>query len=183
MFSFRIDDQLELRLLEERHAEQVFSLLDGNRSHLRGELTWLSDQFSLNDTSEYIRIGLERFAARDGFRAGIWFEDELAGIISLHQLSWPDRRASIGYWLGARFQGQGLVTKACRTVINYAFSELKLNRVEIQCAVENIRSRRVPERLGFAQEGILRQSWCIRGVFVDQVVYGMLASEWHVGQS
>ncbi|HKS29848.1 MAG TPA: GNAT family N-acetyltransferase [Pyrinomonadaceae bacterium] len=167
MFSYKVDDEIELRLLEERHAEEVFRMLEQNRSHLEEELTWLDEQLTLNDAREYIKAGLERFSANNGFRAGIWLRGQLAGIVSLHNLSWNDRRASLGYWLGASFQGQGIVTKACRALIGYSFKELKLNRLEIQCAPENGRSRKVAERLGFTEEGRLRQSWWIRGRFVD----------------
>lgn len=178
MFSRKIDDNTELRLLEERYAAEVFSLLEQNRSHLQAELTWLDDQLSLNDAKEYIRAGLERFAANNGLRAGIWLQDNLVGMVSLHNVSWVDRKASLGYWLGASFQGRGLVTKACRILIDHSFGELKFNRLEIQCASENSRSRKVAERLGFTEEGLLRQSWWIKEQFVDQVVYGLLASEW-----
>jgi ribosomal-protein-serine acetyltransferase len=179
MFSFRIDDKIELRLLEERHAEELFALLDQNRSHLQSELIWLNDQFfSADHAKEYIKAGLERFAANNGLRAGIWLRGNLAGIVSLHNLIRADRKASLGYWLGASFQGRGLVTKACHILINHAFSELKLNRLEIQCDPENDRSWKVAERLGFTKEGVLRQSCWIRDRFVDQVVYGLLASEW-----
>jgi ribosomal-protein-serine acetyltransferase len=156
MFRYKIEDNIELRLLEERHAEEIFSLLEQNRSHLQAEPTWLNDQLSLNDAKEYIRVGLERFAVNNGLRAGIWLQDNLAGIVSLHNLVWVDRKASLGYWLGASFQGQGLVTKACGILINHSFSELKLNRLEIQCAPDNNRSRKIAERLGFTQEGVLR---------------------------
>lgn len=178
MFSYKIDNKIELRLLQEQHAEEVLSLLKQNQSHLQAELTWLNNQISLIDAKEYIRAGLERFAANNGLRAGIWLQDHLAGIVSLHNLVWVDRKGSLGYWLGASFQGQGLVTKACRVLINHSFNELKLNRLEIQCAPDNHRSRRIAERLGFTQEGVLRRSWWIQGRFVDQVVYGLLASDW-----
>jgi len=183
MFSCKIDENIELRLLEERHAEEVFALLEQNRIHLQAELTWLTDQLSVNDAKEYIRAGLERFAANHGLRAGIWLQDNLAGIVSLHGVVWTDRMASLGYWLGAAFQGQGLVTKACHTLINHSFSELKLNRLEIQCDSENDRSRKVAERLGFTQEGVLRQSWLSGDRFVDLVVYGLLTSEWQGRES
>ncbi|HQV95238.1 MAG TPA: GNAT family protein [Anaerolineales bacterium] len=182
MFSHKIDDDITLRLLEERHAEEVFSLLEKNRNHLQDELTWLTDQLSVNDAKEYIKAGLERFAANNGLRAGVWLQDNLAGIVSVHGLVWDDRKASLGYWLGSSFQGRGLVTKSCSSLIAYAFSKLKLNRLEIQCDSENDRSRKVAERLGFTQEGILRQSWWSKERFADLVVYGLLSSEWQGGK-
>ena len=75
-------------------------------------------------------------------------------------------------------QGRGIMTRACAAMTRWCFDELKLNRVEIQCARENARSRAVPMRLGFVQEGILRQAGTAEAGFVDHVVYGMLASEW-----
>lgn len=68
-----------------------------------------------------------------------------------------------------------------RAVVDYAFGRLGLHRVEIRCAADNHRSRAIPERLGFTQEGVLRESGYLNGRFVDMVVYGVLASEWRAG--
>jgi len=179
MFCVTIDEHIELRLLEEQQAEAVFRLLKENRKHLQAELTWLTDELTLEDAREYIRAGLARQAANNGLRAGIWLHGELAGIASLHGVVWTDRKASLGYWLGEPFQGKGLVTRTCASLINHAFGELDLNRLEIQCDRENVRSRKVAERLGFSLEGILRQAWWSQGRFVDEAVYGLLKSEWH----
>jgi ribosomal-protein-serine acetyltransferase len=70
------------------------------------------------------------------------------------------------------------MTKSCRAVINYIFNELELNRVEIRAAVLNKKSRAIPERLGFTQEGIIRSAEWLYDHFVDHVVYGMLRDEW-----
>ena len=78
----------------------------------------------------------------------------------------------------AGFQPLRSVTKACRTLITYAFTELGLNKVEICCATENIRSCAIPKRLGFKQEGILRDAEWLYNHFVDHAVFGMLAREW-----
>jgi ribosomal-protein-serine acetyltransferase len=93
-------------------------------------------------------------------------------------IDWQNRRTEIGYWLAPPFQGRGVMTKTCRFLVAYAFAELNLNRVEILCAVENLRSRAVPERLGFREEGVLRQAEWVRDHFNDLVVYAMLAEEW-----
>ena len=55
---------------------------------------------------------------------------------------------------------------------------MKLNRVQLQSEPENVKSRAVAERLGFTQEGILREAELLHGRYVDSVVYGILASEW-----
>jgi ribosomal-protein-serine acetyltransferase len=178
MFRYRIDEETELRLLEERHAQELFALIDQNRTYLREWLPWVDGTTSLEDTRKFIRFSLEQFARNEGFNAGIWYHSKLAGVIGHHKINWANRKTSIGYWLGVSFQGKGLMTKSCRAVVNYDLNELKLNRIEIRCAVENRKSRAIPERLGFRQEGIIRQAEWLYDHFVDLVVYGMLADEW-----
>ncbi len=84
----------------------------------------------------------------------------------------------MGYWLAKQAQGKGLMTKCCRTLVNYAFDDLKLNRVQINCNVENTKSRAVPERLNFKLEGIHRQVEFLNGEFRDWAVYATLKEEW-----
>jgi ribosomal-protein-serine acetyltransferase len=62
--------------------------------------------------------------------------------------------------------------------VDYAFSGLKLNRVEIACATENKKSQAIPKRLGFTEEGIARQAEWLYDHYVDHIVYGLLASDW-----
>jgi ribosomal-protein-serine acetyltransferase len=68
------------------------------------------------------------------------------------------------------------MTRAVKALIDHAFGELGLHRVEIRAAAENRRSRAIPERLGFEQEGILREAERVGERYQDLVVYGLLAS-------
>ncbi len=178
MFVWRLNEHTELRLVEERHAEALFDLVDRNRHHLREWLPWVDGSNSVEDTREFIRGVLRRFADGNGFAAGIWHHGVLAGMIDLHAIDYVNHSTSIGYWISRGFQGKGIVTTACRAVVDYAFEELGLNRVEIRCAPGNRRSRAIPERLGFVQEGTLRQVQWLNDRFEDLVVYSMLANEW-----
>lgn len=178
MFRFKISDDLELRLFEERHADALFALSDQNRNYLREWLPWVDATRTVEDTRRFIRDALARYAANEGFSAGIWYRDWLAGGIGVHKIDWLNRNTSIGYWLTEGLQGKGVVTSACRAVLNHLFGEPKLNRVEIRCGLGNRKSRAIPERLGFTEEGIVRQAQWVNDRFVDLVVYGMLARDW-----
>jgi ribosomal-protein-serine acetyltransferase len=180
MFALSLGDDVELRLLEPRHAEEYFDLIDQNRFHLRQWLGWVDSNQSIADCRAFIRGVLQQFANNNGLHAGIWFKGALAGTISQNYIDWQNARTEFGYWLGAPFQGHGLITRACRALTDYSFDELRLNRVEILCASGNTRSRAVPERLGFTQEGIFRQAEWLYDHFVDLVVYSMLASDWQI---
>jgi ribosomal-protein-serine acetyltransferase len=70
--------------------------------------------------------------------------------------------------------GRGAVSK----ILEHAFDELKLNRVSIACAVENIASQRIPEALNFKFEGIKREADWLYDHFVDHKIYSLLRSEW-----
>ena len=70
------------------------------------------------------------------------------------------------------------MTKSCQAMVTYAFDTLKLDKVEIRCAIENTRSGAIPQRLGFKLEGIIKQGEWLYDHFVDLFLFGMLASEW-----
>ncbi|CAN5507057.1 MAG: GNAT family N-acetyltransferase [Pyrinomonadaceae bacterium] len=174
MFIYKIDDETELRLYEERDAEQMYALF----AESRGRHAELDKNFSLEDVKGKIRLDLDLFAKHKGLGTGIWYCGKLAGGIRYHEIDLVNRTTELGYWLGEKFEGKGLVIKACRALIDHAFGPLGLNRIVISCAVENKKSRAVPEKLGFKEEGVARQSEWQHESFVDMVIYAMLADEW-----
>lgn len=178
MFEFVVEDEVRLKPLEILHTEQLHTLTELNRSYLKQWLPWLEGTKSADDTKSFIQMTRNQFAANNGLQAGIWYQGKIAGVIGFHGLNWANKTTSIGYWLGERYQGKGLMTMSCKAFIEYAFAELKLNRVEIRCAEKNFKSRSIPERLGFAQEGILREAEWLYDRYVDHVVYGLLARKW-----
>lgn len=179
MFVFRVDDEIELGLLEERHAEEVFALVDANRQHLRQWLPWVDADESANEVKEYICKMRLRFAGFSALVTGIWYQGRLVGSIGFVNIDLNSRLAEIGYWIDAQAQGHGIMTRACRALINYAFDDLELNRIVIRCADGNRKSRAIPERLGFKLEGQLRQTIWLYDRFWDAMIYGLLASEWN----
>ena len=173
-----MDAEVELRVLTAAHAPALFALTDRNRDHLRRWLPWVDDTRSAKDTAAFIRRGREQLRRNDGFQAGIWYRGELVGAVGYHYWNWVNRETEIGYWLARPFEGKGIMTRACRALVDHAFRDLDLNRVEIRVAAGNTRSRAVAERLGFLQEGVLRDAEYSSAGLVDQVVYGMLRGEW-----
>lgn len=178
MFYFEVDDEIQLRILETKYAEEIFLSVDKDRNYLREWLPWVDGTNSQEDTKAFIQSTLTRFSENNGFQTAIIYRGKIAGCIGLHGIDWNNKKTAIGYWLSSEYQGRGIMTKSCRAIINHIFNEIKLNRVEIRAAVLNKRSRSIPERLGFSQEGIVRQEELLYDKYVDHVVYGMLAAEW-----
>jgi hypothetical protein len=92
-------------------------------------------------------------------------------------VDWPNRCTALSYWLDAAHQGRGLMTAACGAVITHSFHTWQLNRITIECATDNTRSRALAERLGFKLEGIVRQIEWLQDHFADHALYGRLRSE------
>src|SRR5438309_11769638 len=116
LLCIRIDDDMNLRLYEERHAGVLFKLIDQNRAYLRVWMPWLDYEQSAEDSKAFIRESLRQFAENEGFQTGIWYQGQLIGGIGYHAVNWITRKVEIGYWLAEAFQGKGLMTKACRTL-------------------------------------------------------------------
>jgi ribosomal-protein-serine acetyltransferase len=180
MFRMPIRADTHLQILEERHAEIVFQAVDNNRERLRALFPWTDATLKAEDTRAFIRDSLKRFAANEGFAAGIWVGERFAGVIGHHKLDWLNRQVEMGYWLGREFEGRGVITDACRALVTRAFTEWKLNRVEIRCVTGNERSAAVPRRLGFTEEGILREAFLIRDAYHDLRLFAMIARDWPI---
>ena len=83
----------------------------------------------------------------------------------------------IGYWMGERHAGQGHMHGALKLVIPYIFSSLQLHRIEAACIPDNTRSIRLLEKVGFRQEGYLREYLKINGEWRDHVMFSLLAAD------
>jgi ribosomal-protein-serine acetyltransferase len=168
-----------LRLLEESDADELFSVVDANRDHLARWMPWVRGERSPDDVLPFIRSTRRQIADNDGLQTAIIDPTgAIVGMVGFHGVDWANRRTSIGYWLARTEQGRGTMTEAVRALVDHAFGTWGLNRVAIEAAVDNARSRAVPERLGFREEGVLREVERVDGRMLDHVVYSMLGADW-----
>lgn len=178
MFSFRVDDEIAIELLQQHNKEELYELIDTNREHLRKWLLWVDKRKSAEDFESIIPIWIKNYADNNGFDAGIRYKGKLVGMIGLHYIDWKNSTTSIGYFLSEAYQGKGIITKSVLALLNYLFETLNINRVEIQCAVGNHKSKAIPERLGFVKEGIKRDGQWLYDHYEDIVTYSLLSKEW-----
>ncbi|MED5612041.1 MULTISPECIES: GNAT family N-acetyltransferase [unclassified Pseudomonas] len=100
------------------------------------------------------------------------------GTCTLHTFSGDSRRAELGYCLARHAQGQGYMNEALRTLLDHAFGDMRLNRLEADIDPRNQASAATLERLGFQREGLLRQRWIVAGEVSDSALYGLLTKDW-----
>jgi ribosomal-protein-serine acetyltransferase len=176
--TWTLDGETRIRPFEPDDALAIFQLIQSNRDHLDRWLRWSNTIQSEADAQATVALYLAKRAAGTGFHSGIWVAGRLAGGVVCRDLDRQHRCAEIGYWLGAEFVGRGLATRAASLAIDYLTGSRGMHRIEMQCGAQNVRSRAVPERLGFRLEGIRRESYWITTHFEDSAVYGLLAGEW-----
>jgi ribosomal-protein-serine acetyltransferase len=180
MFSLIVDDEVVLELAEEHHAQAIYDLTDRNRDHLRPWMPWADTTKSVEDTRGFLTFVRGEYAAGRQFHCNLRYRGEIVGGIGL-RIDRVNRKADLGYWIAAEHEGRGIVTRATRGLVTAAFESLGLVRVTIRAGVENTRSRAIPERLGFAFEGVLRSVELVGDRFLDHASYSMLADEWRAG--
>lgn len=173
-----VREDLELRILDPSDAQAFFDLTRKNNKHLRQWLGWLDDDKTVADTEKYIIESNKRFSDKEGLDLAIFYENKQAGGIGLFPWDTANKKTSIAYWLAEEFQSKGIMSDSLKKVIDYAFTEMELNRIEITVAIENTRSSALPKKLGFILEGISREGSWLYDHFVDLEVYSLLAKEW-----
>jgi ribosomal-protein-serine acetyltransferase len=172
-----VDDHVELVALEPDDAERVFALVLENYERLRPWMPWVTPESTAADTRAFIE-GV-RSNPNPALREanGIYVDGELAGGMGLNGDP-MNAVGEIGYWIAGAYEGRGVVSRSVVALVDYGFRDLRLHRIEIRAATENLRSRAIPERLGFVEEAVLREAGRTGLGFVDLVVYGMLAPDW-----
>ncbi|MEG0261369.1 MAG: GNAT family protein [Lysinibacillus sp.] len=173
-----IEENLSIRTVALTDVKSVFALTDTSREILREWLPWLDMTNEEQHTRSHIEGCIADYEAKKSLSTVIIFQDKIVGRASFNSINYSNKTVYIGYWLSPNAQGHGIMTKAVQTLCQYAFEELQFNKVEIHVAVENAKSRAIPERLGFVNEGTIRSAEWLYDHFVDHIVYGKLASEW-----
>lgn len=177
-FALRVDDEIDLGLFERDDAPVLHRLVEANLARLRPWMPWAHDATPEATQAFVTGRALAAVADADGFEAGVVWRGRLVGAVGLHGVRRHPPRGEIGYWLAAEAEGHGVVARAVRAVTDKAFADWGFERVEVRADPANVRSRAVPERLGFTFEGVLRREERRPDGYADRAVYGVLREEW-----
>jgi ribosomal-protein-serine acetyltransferase len=168
---------IEIVLLNDEHAEQLFNLVDRNRSHLSPWFGWVKYMTSTDSFRNFITASKQRMEDGAEISYVIFYKGELAGRIGIYYIDKANRSGGIGYWLGKEYVGKGIVSSCIPEILSAGFNDLHLNRIEIKCATDNARSKAVPERFSFYYEGIMREAEMHEKGFKDLHLFSMLKKE------
>lgn len=125
-------------------------------------MPWAKTIPSLDDSEEFVRRAIANWVIKDNIEPylPLFIFDTVTGLFlgstGYHHMNWDVPALEIGYWLRTTQQKRGIMTEAVNAITRYAFQHLKTKRVEIRCDIQNSKSRKVAERLGYTLEATLK---------------------------
>ena len=176
--AIRVDDDIELRPVSIDDCEELYHAIERNRERLREWLPWAGLTFNRDELLHFLGQKEIEDASRTSLTTHIRFQGKICGAVGLHTIDARHRNSSIGYWLDQGYEGRGIMTRACRAMVTTGFESYGLHRIEIRCGTGNVRSSAIPRRLGFVDEGVLREAERVADHWVDLRVFSMLKQDW-----
>ena len=175
-------DRLVLRALEETDGEGFYEVFSDPETMRYWSGTPVSDRA---EAEALLRREFELLAGGDcqTWATALPDSDRLIGKITLFGISEQNRRAEIGYILRRDQWGRGLMSEALAEILDYAFDEVGLHRIEADTDPANRPSLALLEKFGFRREGLFRDRWYIGGRWHDSVMLGLLEEDYRTWRS
>ncbi|WP_280698908.1 GNAT family protein [Kitasatospora sp. GP82] len=151
---------------------------DEGRDHLAPWLPWATSINDVEETRRWLKQFAEEQAKDRGRMYGIWLDGVLVGGVLFQVFRARSGICEVGAWLAPEAEGRGLVTAAVRRMVDWAFQERGMARVEWRTEPTNLRSIAVAKRLGMTREGVLRDVFRFQDGRRDLEVWSLLASEY-----
>ncbi|KQB05453.1 GNAT family N-acetyltransferase [Vibrio anguillarum] len=178
MFTLDVDTDLKLALVSHKFAPHYLEIVSREREYLSQWLAWPPHANNEEFFLSFINRSLHDYADGKSLVCSMIYKDKLVGNISFNSINHELKKVEMGYWLSAEYQGKGIVSRSVLKLIDFAFTDLNMEKVQISAARENQPSRNVCERLGFLLEGIITRSENLNGRVVDHAVYGLSRPSW-----
>lgn len=142
-------------------------------------MRWCNKDYSIDDTSAFIMSRDE--AWKNDLEYSFAVVDHKTGIfrasVGLNFVNRTYQMANLGYWVRTSATGQGIASCATRLLAKYSFEQLRLQRIEIVVAIENLPSQRVAEKAGAIREGVLRKRLLNQDDSIDAVMFSLVAED------
>ncbi|MEV3994537.1 GNAT family protein [Streptomyces halstedii] len=183
MFTMSLgDDGAQLRPLEPWKAEEFLAHMDRARALVDPWIPFAAAATDLDSARALLQRYADKQAADTGRIYGIWLDGTLVGGVLFRIFDAATGSCEIGCWLEPAGQGRGLVHRASRKLIDWAFDVRGMHRVEWIASSANTRSVGAAARLGMTREGVLREAFPHHGVRHDEEIWAVLAEEWRAAR-
>ncbi|MER7516398.1 GNAT family protein [Streptomyces sp. NPDC126499] len=184
MFAISLgDDGAELTPLQPWQAEEFLAHIDRGRDFIGAHVGLPDIVTDLASARAHLVRYAEKTAQDAGYLYGIRVDGLLVGGVMFRIFDTENELAEAGCWVEPGYAGRGLVTRACRVIIDWAVEQRGIHRVEWHVSSANAPSIAVARRLGMRRDGVLRESYRYRGKRADMEVWSVLAPEWRAART
>ena len=167
--------RITIRRYQRGDGEAVYSFVErnGNRAHLTGTADDIANLKSREEAELNALKHRAEWATRDRFVAGIWREEKFVGEIWIEPVNWQVPSFEIGWFIDKGLEGEGYAYEAAEACISFIFNELQANKIIAKTSDTNVRSSKLANRLGFTEEGHLRDSEFNNGKRSETLLYAI----------
>lgn len=173
MFNRTVDDEINLYLVNDAFTERYAELAKENNKYLSQWLAWPGVCTTQNDFKKFVKNSLHQYADGKSMNCAIEFRGEIVGNAGFNTINHDLKKVEIGYWIGKQYQGNGIITRVCQHLIDFAFIKFDMEKVQISAAEDNLPSRAVCERLGMKLEGIITHQEKVGDRILNHAIYGI----------
>ena len=165
-----------LKPIEHSDANDLINLINECRSYLKPWLPWVDSTNHICDVVNFI----DTITDEKEHPFTITYNYKIVGVIALKNYDGNNYSCEIGYWIGEKFQNNGIAYNSCKLLVDFLFKKLNIKRIEIGIANDNIKSKKIPLKLGFHKEGIKKCAEFINNQFKDYEIYSLINESWNV---
>ena len=173
-FTLNNGSECKLVLPDLEYAEDIYKVIVEERLRLAKYLPWVLHMKSVQDEEQFLEYSIDKIHKEEMMMFIILVDENVAGMIDLHNINKSAKRAEVGYWLSENFEGYGIMTQAVAKIEKYSFKELKLHKLQIKVHPENQKSASIPQRLGYFKEATLVEHEILNGEYIDLDIFAKL---------
>ena len=173
VLSLDVDKELQLSSVQESYAPLYVELAKENYHYLAKWLVWPPHVKTEKDFGDFIARCKRDQKRGDAITFGVIYTGKLIGNIAYKYINNELKKVEIGYWIAEDYQGKGIISRACARLVEYAFTNLDMSKVEMCVASYNKPSLAVCERLGMTLEGVITNAELVQGRILDHAIYGL----------
>ncbi|MBH9990296.1 MULTISPECIES: GNAT family N-acetyltransferase [unclassified Lactobacillus] len=163
--------EISLVLPEVSHAEALYKIIVHDRDQLAHFLPWAGKIASVKDEVDFIKAMRVDTANYKKLVLVVLVNGKPVGMVDLHNIKLKNESGEIGYWLGQKYQGNGIMTQAVKKLVDVSFNQFGLHSIKLLADHNNKPSRAIAERLHFEHVARLKDEVKYHGKFCDMELY------------
>ena len=180
MFRLKVDEDIELELVNTFRTEEIYDVAMKNKERLEPWVLWIKGA-NIDNMNEFYEDMLKKYVKKRAFCCFVIYQGNFAGVVDISAKGgYGTKYGEIGYWLSGDYEKRGIMTKCVSKIIDLGFEHLDINSAVIRCASKNKNSCAIPKRLGFSLDGKIRGQLIVDNKEDTMHIWTLMRDEWMV---